>query len=200
MHDYQAQSNSPEAIEALIDCDVVFGCVDSASGRFHLDCLSSAYLIPYFDVGVHIDADGVGGINTADAVANYIQPDGSDLLSRGVYTMDQVSAEHWKTIDRKHYENQKIAGYLANVGEEQPAVISLNMQASCMAFNDFLARLHSYRLDRDREYSTQRFRLVHGSYENETDQRVSNGVFSRYKGTGDRSLLVRNIKLAEAPI
>ena len=197
---YQAQSNSPDAVTALIDCDIVFGCVDSALGRYHLDCLSNAYYLPLFDVGVHIDADGKGGINSADAVAHYVQPEGCYLLSRGAYTMDQVNAEHWKSVDRKHYDNQRVAGYLANVGEEQPAVISVNMQAACMSFNDFLARLHSYRFDPDREYSSQRFRLVHGCYEVETDNGISNPIFLRYLGTGDQSLLVRNLIRAETPI
>ena len=197
---HQAQTNSPDVVAALIDCDIVFGCVDTASGRFHLDCLTSAYYLPLFDVGVHIDADGKGGINSADAVTHYIQPEGSDLFSRGAYTMDQVNAEHWKSVDRKHYENQRVAGYLAEVGEEQPAVISVNMQAACMAFNDFIARLHSFRLDPDREYSTQRFRLVHGCYEVETDNGISNPIFLRYMGTGDQSLLVRNLISAEASI
>ena len=40
-----------EVVRALVDCDVLFGCVDSFAGRYHLDCLASAYLIPYFRRG-----------------------------------------------------------------------------------------------------------------------------------------------------
>lgn len=185
-------TDSPETVTALVNCDVIFGCVDSAFGRYHLDCLASAYLIPYFDVGVRLETDGAGGISAADAVSHYIHPEGDSLLSRGAYTMEQVTAENWKRKEPVYYQEQRLAGYLAAVGEEQPAVMSINMQAACMAFNDFIARIHSYRYDSDREFSVQRFRLIHGCYENETDSGSPHPLLKRYVGMGDRSLLVRN--------
>lgn len=189
---YCALTDSPDVVSALVDCDVIFGCVDSAFGRYHLECLASAYLIPYFDLGVHIEADGTGDITAADAVAHYVHPDGGSLWSRGAYQIKQVTAENWQRSAPDHYAQQRSAGYLAAVGEEQPAVMSLNMQAACMAFNDFMARLHSFRLDNDREFATQRFRLVHGDYEYEADNGTPHPIFKRYKGTGDASLLVQN--------
>ena len=188
----QAQTDSAEVLAALVDCDVIFGCVDTAFGRYHLDCLASAHLIPYFDVGVHIEADGQGGIQAADAVAHYVHPQGASLLARGAYTMEQVAAENARRHDPAHYRRQREAGYLAAVGEEQPAVISVNMQAACMAFNDFLARIHAYRFDPNRDFATQRFRLVHGSYENSSDDACPHPLLERYMGTGDGSVLVRN--------
>ena len=189
---WQAQTDSAEVLAALVDCDVIFGCVDTAFGRYHLECLASAHLIPYFDVGVHLEADGQGGIQAADAVAHYIHPEGASLLARGAYTMEQVAAENARRHDPAHYRRQRQAGYLAAVGEEQPAVMSLNMQAACMAFNDFLARVHAYRFDSNRDFATQRFRLVHGSYENSSDGACPHPLLRRYMGTGDRSVLVRN--------
>lgn len=189
---YQGLTDSPEVVSALIDCDVIFGCVDSAFGRYHLDCLSSAYLIPYFDVGVHLETDGKGGLSAADAVSHYIHPEGESLLSRGAYSMEQVTAENWKRDDPAYYKQQLVAGYLASVGEDQPAVMSLNMQAACMAFNDFLARIHHYRFDKNCEFATQRFRLVHGCYENSVDENVPHQLLKRYMEAGDSSLLVKN--------
>ena len=189
---YRGLTDSPDVVAALVDCDVIFGCVDSAFGRYHLDCLASAYLIPYFDVGVHLEADGKGGLTVADAVSHYMHPEGACLLSRGGYTMEQVTAENWQRKDPAYYQQQRMAGYLAAVGEEKPAVISVNMQAACMAFNDFMARIHAYRFDDNREFGTQRFRLVHGSYENDTDTSSQHPLLKRYMGTGDGSLLVRN--------
>ena len=188
----QARTDSAEAMAALVDCDVIFGCVDTAFGRYHLECLASAHLIPYFDVGVHLEADGQGGIQAADAVAHYVHPEGTSLLARGAYTMEQVAAENARRHDEARYRRQRQAGYLAAVGGEQPAVMSVNMQAACMAFNDFLARLHGYRFDPNREFATQRFRLVHGSYENSADDACPHPLLERYRGTGDGSLLVRN--------
>ena len=192
MHCRRARTDSAEALAALVDCDVIFGCVDTAFGRYHLECLASAHLLPYFDVGVYLEADGKGGIQAADAVSHYVHPDGAGLLARGAYDMQQVAAENALRHDPEHYRRQRAAGYLAAVGEEQPAVMSVNMQAACMAFNDFLARIHAYRLDRNGDFATQRFRLVHGSYENSPDAACAHPLFAPHVGTGDRSLLVRN--------
>ncbi len=188
----QGLTDSPEVIASLIDCDVIFGCVDSAFGRYHLDCLASAYLIPYFDVGVHLEADGNGGVVAADAVTHYVHPEGASLLSRGAYTMEQVTAENWRRDDPTHYNRQRVAGYLAAVGEEQPAVMSVNMQAACLAFNDFMARIHAFRLDDNREFETQRFRIVHGCYESHANQDKPHPLLKRYMESGDSSILVRN--------
>lgn len=189
---YPELTDSPKAVAALIDCDILFGCVDSAFGRYHLECIASAYCIPYFDVGVSLDADGKGGIEAADAASHYIHPEGKGLLARGGYNMDQVTAENHKRLSPDYYEEQKIAGYLAAVGEEQPAVMSVNMQAACMAFNDFLARVHPYRMDNNREFARQRFRIVHGHYENSEFEPVAHPLFAKYMCTGDRSILVKN--------
>ena len=85
-----------------------------------------------------------------------------------------------------------MAGYLAPVDEDQPAVLSINMQAACMAINDFLSRIHRYRLDKYREFSTQRVRMVHGHYEYEPDSMEPHPLFRNHIGAGDASLLVRN--------
>lgn len=192
VHAYEGVTDSAAIVKALIDCDVIFGCVDTAFGRYHLDCIASAYLIPYFDVGVDLDADGEGGILSADAVAHYVHPEGSSLLSRGAYTMDQVTAELWRRADLTYYDQQRLAGYLAAVGDDQPAVMSVNMQASCLAFNDFLARVAGFRLDADSDFNTQRFRLVHGSFETDAAEGKPHRLMQPYMAAGDASLLVRN--------
>ena len=191
---YQAHTSDKKLIEVLMNCDVIFGCVDSAEGRYHLECIASAYWLPYFDVGVYLEADSNGTILQADAVAHYMHPENASLMSRGGYTSNQVTAETWYRTDRKHYEKQRAAGYLAAVGEDQPAVMSVNMQAACMAFNDFLARLHGFRLDRNDDFAIQRFRLAHGHYSNESSEYKSASVFDKYSGMGDRSFLIRKLK------
>ena len=189
---YRKLTDQGAAVRALIDCDIIFGAVDSALGRYHLDCLASAYYIPYFDTGVHLEVNGEGSIESADSVAHYVHPEGTSLLSRGAYTIQQVTAETYYRYNRDLYEQNRIAGYLAEVQEDQPAVMSVNMQAACMAFNDFLARIHQFRLDDNANFGTQRFRLVHGHYELEEDVSRPHPLFEPYVGKGDSSLLVRN--------
>lgn len=43
---HRALTDSPEAVAALVDCDVLFGCVDTAFGRYHLECIASAISFP----------------------------------------------------------------------------------------------------------------------------------------------------------
>ena len=185
-----SKTSDKEAISALKTCDVIFGCVDSAEGRYHLDSLSVAYLIPYFDVGVRLDANGNGGINQAIAAVNYVQPGDESLMERGIYTGEQVRAEGLLRTAPDYYQEQREAGYLAEVGEDHPAVISLNMQASCLAVNDFLARIHGYRLDDNADFRIQSFSLTHGTYEYRKSQKDSE-FFRKYLGQGDQCGLLK---------
>ena len=187
-------TSNPNAIDALKNCDIIFGCVDSALGRYHLDCISSAYYIPYFDVGVQLYADKNGKIGQAIMVAHYIQPGESSLLSRGAYTSRQVTAESMKMNDPERYEKELKNGYILNVPEDEPAVISVNMQAACMSVNDFLARIHGYRLDDDNEFDIQKMSLTHGFYQHKRDNNGIHPMFAKDSGKADRSTLIKLIR------
>lgn len=150
-----------DAALALAGCDVLFGCVDSVEGRYILDVLANAYVAPYFDVGVHVDPDGDGGIRSAVAAAHYVVPGGSSLLSRGVYTADQLAAEGYRRVDPNVDQEGDVPRYLASVGEAQPAVMPLNMLAAALGVTDLLARVHGFRMEGP---EIQRLSLVHGSY------------------------------------
>lgn len=192
---HQARTDDPKVVEALIGCDVIFGCVDSAEGRYHLECIASACWLPYFDVGVRLEIGADGDIKQAISVAHYMHPENASLLSRGAYTSEQVTAESHHRNSPEYYEQQRKDGYLADVGEDQPAVISVNMQAACMSFNDFLARLHGFRLDANDEFATQRFQLVHGHYENhQAKADKPDSLFGKYSGMGDASQLLQQLK------
>jgi hypothetical protein len=182
---YPASIHDDEAVRAVAGCDVVFGCVDTVEGRHVLNELCSAYCIPFFDVGVHIEPDGNGGITHAVAQAHYVQPHGSSLLSRGVYSAEDLAAEAWKRTDPTYYEAQRVAGYLQAVGEDRPAVMPLNMMASNMGVIDFLARLHGFRLDPNRAFATQTMNITHGFYECEAEGKPCPAMF-RLVGLGGR--------------
>ena len=190
---YKSHTSDKQVISQLKECDILFGCVDSAIGRYHLDCLSSAYLIPYFDIGVRIDANRKGGISQAIIVAHYIEPGKSSLMSRGAYRSDQVTAEGLKLQSPKYYEKRKKEGYITAIDEDQPAVISINMQAACISINDFLARIHGYRLDDNNKFDIQRMSLTHGYYQNQADNTEIHPIFIKNLGMADQSYLLRSI-------
>lgn len=154
---------SREAIEAVASCDVAFGCMDTASGRYLLNLLATHYSIPYFDLGVRLDAvpegPSHGRIREICGTVHYLQPGRSSLVSRGLITMDQVKTERLRQRDPKAYARQLDDGYIRGVEEHRPAVISVNMFIAALAVNDFLARLHPYREQPNDEIASIEFSL-----------------------------------------
>lgn len=143
-----------EAICAVAECDVAFGCMDGAEGRHLLNRLATFYCLPYFDVGVRLEADGIGGVSGVAGAVHYLQPGRSSLLSRGVYDLEQVRAEGMRRTSPDLYERHRKEGYIRGVEENRPAVISVNMFFASLAVNDFLARLHPYRNRPNGEFAT----------------------------------------------
>ena len=174
----------PSVVNAVANCDVVFGCMDSIDGRHLLNKLATFYLLPYFDLGVKIEADGSGGVNQVCGTVHYLQPGGSSLLSRHVYTMEQVRADGLHRTDPLAYRSQLEQGYIRGVAENRPAVIQLNTLVASIAISELLARLHPYRIDPNGNYAIHRISLSHGIYEHEGDG-ASCTLLSQHIGRGD---------------
>ena len=169
---------------AVANCDIVFGCIDSIDGRHLLNKLTTFYLIPYFDLGVRLEADGKGGVDQVCGSVHYLQPGGSSLLSRHVYTMEQVRAAGLMRANPVAYRTQLKDGYIRGVKEDRPAVIQLNFLIASLAINELLARLHPYRHDTNSEYAVHRLSLSHGIYEHESDGEPC-PLLARHVGRGD---------------
>ena len=142
-----------DAVKAVAECDVVFGCMDGVEGRHLLNRLATFYLMPYFDVGVRLDADGLGGIDRIAGAVHYLQPGRSSLLSRGVYDIKRVDAESMRRTDPEMYRRLVKEGYLRGVDEDRPAVVSINTFFAALSVNEFLARLHPYRNQSNSEFA-----------------------------------------------
>ncbi len=179
----------PEVVRAVAGCDVVFGCMDSIDGRHLLNKLATFYVIPYFDLGVRLEADGMGGVDQVCGTVHYLQPGGSSLLSRRVYTMEQVRAAGLFRTDPTAYREQRKEGYIRGVQEDRPAVVQLHSLFASLAVNEFLARLHPYRIDPNGDYAVHRLSLSHGIYEHEGDGEPCS-TLARHVGRGDVSPLL----------
>ena len=179
----------PDVVRVAAGADVVFGCTDSIEARHVLNRLSTYYDLPYFDVGIRLDADGKGGIDQVCGSAHYVQPGGSSLLSRGVYTMQDVSAEALRRSDRSRYDALVAEKYIKGVQVDRPAVISVNSHIASLAVNDFLARLHPFRLDDNREFAVQTVSLSQGEYLKFPDGEPC-AVLAGRVGLGDRAPLL----------
>lgn len=174
----------PEAVKNISQCDMIFGCMDTAEGRHLLNRIAAFYLIPYFDLGVHLAADGEGGISEASGVVHYLQPSGSSLLSRRAYTMEQVRAEGLRRTDPIAYKQQLKAGYIEGAIESSPAVASLNSTIAGIAVNEFLARLHAFRSYDSNESEIIRYNFMETMLVTEMSSE-SCAILARHVGQGD---------------
>ena len=181
---------SREAIEALSTCDVLFGCMDSVDGRHVLNKLASTYVIPLIDTGVRLDADGDGGIDSIWLGVHTVLPGGSSLLSRRVYSQEDLQAAFLRRTDPHAYEQQRKLGYVKGVMVDRPAVISVNMEAASAAVNEFLARVHPYRVKPNGCYAVRRVSLS----DPEASESLADGepcrVMGRVVGLGDEEPLL----------
>jgi hypothetical protein len=159
-----------QAVRACAECDVVLGCMDGVEGRHLLNRIATFYCLPYIDVGVKLDADGAGGIENISGTVHYLQPGGSSLFSRGVYSMEQVTAEELRRTNPELYATQRREGYIRGVPEERPAVISVNMYFASLAVNELLARLHPYRNQPNNSYAVVSASLAEMQFYPEAEQ------------------------------
>lgn len=151
-------------LRELATCDVLFGCVDSVDGRDLLNRLATFYAIPYFDLGVRLDANGRGSVDVACGSVHYLLPGGSSLLSRGVYTPDALRAATLRRTNPKQFESELAEGYIKGAKVDSPAVISVNGLCATLAVNNLLARLHPFRIEPNSEIRHQWFDLVNGIF------------------------------------
>ena len=168
---------SREAVFAAAACDVLFCCVDTLEARQLCDSISSRFLIPLFDAGVCIPTrktDPAIAIGDVCGRIDYVQPGGSTLADRGVYTPEGLRAEYLREAAPDAYADELQAGYIKGMVEEAPAVISLNMIAAARSVNEFLARAYPFRLEPNQNYARLEFSLAACE-----EEYYSEGLFSR---------------------
>lgn len=142
-----------DCVRAVAECDIVFGCMDGSEGRHLLNRIATFYQIPYFDVGVKLEADGAGNISQICGSVHYLQPGKSSLLSRKAITLEAIEAEGMKRTNPDQYEKQVGEKYIKGINVDSPAVISVNMHYASLAVLEFLARIHSFRDDSNCDFA-----------------------------------------------
>ncbi len=189
----------PDVIRSVAQCDIVFGCMDSVDGRYLLNAISSYYNIPYFDIGVRLLPDlrdGRNGIREICGTVNYIRPGRSSLLSRGLFNLRDVSQAGLRRNDPAAFEQQVNDGYIAGVENHRPAVITVNMFASSLAVNEFLARLHPYREEANVQHASVEFSLASMELFSDSEHGICSH-FGNKVGIGDVVPLLGQIELTE---
>lgn len=179
-----------DVIKELAQCDIVFGCMDSIDGRDLLNRVSAFYCLPYFDIGVHLEADGKGSVDLVSGAVQYVQPDGSTLLNRKAYTIDDLRTSHIKRTNPEQYKELLQEGYIKGVNEDRPAVISVNTLIASFSVNDFLARIHPFRYFSNEDVAVVRFNLTDLDIQYDADNSPQCPILSKEVGRGDIHPLV----------
>lgn len=152
-----------DAVVAVAQSDVVFCCVDTLEARQIADLIAAAFLLPLFDVGVVIPVRKKGdAFAIADVCGriDYVQPGGSTLQDRGVYSPESLRGEYLRKVAPEAHQQELDAGYLKGLVEEAPAVITLNMRAASACVNEFISRAFPFRLESNRLYARTQFSLA----------------------------------------
>lgn len=185
-----------EALDDLITSDAICGCVDSVDGRHLISQLTNFYLVPFFDLGVRLDADGSGGIKAITASVHYIQPGCSTLFSRKLYTSKRLADENLQRQSPEDFKELEKQGYVHNANVDRPAVISINMQISSMAINELLNRLHPFKDEAPENYAKVTMDYTGGCIMNEAESDFEQDVNSeKWMGRGDCRPFLRLIEL-----
>lgn len=174
------------AINQIADCDVVFGCMDSVDGRHLLNRIATFFLLPFFDIGVKIIADGNGGVTQISGTVHYLQPGLSTLLSRGVYSIKEYESAILLRNDPIEYKKRLESKYIEGIAGNKPAVISLNMFFASLCINEFLARIHSFRIAENNLNAVTRYCFINSLFLNESEaEQLQENIFAKYVGRGE---------------
>ena len=130
-----------EAINALQTCDVIFGCMDTDSGRLILNELCIAYMIPYVDCGVGINL-AKGRIIEAGGRVTVWTPERPCLLCSQEINV-RIAAEELESAQEREFRKQH--GYISGADIPEPAVISLNGTVASLAITEFIALVTGFR-------------------------------------------------------
>jgi len=189
----------PDVVRQVAQCDVIFGCMDTVDGRYLLNAIASYYSIPYFDIGVRLDAvkspSGKARIREVCGTVNYLRPGRSTLVSRGLFSMSDVAAAGLRRNDPDAHDRQVEDGYIKGVPAHRPAVISVNMFASGLAVNELLARLHPFREEPNSEYAAVTFSLASMEFFYDPEEGICD-ILGGKVGFGDTTPLLGLIELA----
>ncbi len=190
----------PDVVREVAQSDIIFGCMDTVDGRYLLNAIASYYSIPYFDIGVRLDAvkspTGNARIREVCGTVNYLRPGRSSLVSRGLFSMSDVAAAGLRRHDPKAHDRQVEDGYIRGVAAHRPAVISVNMFASGLAVTELLARLHPFREEPNTAYATVTFSLASMEFFYEAEEGICDILGSKV-GFGDTTPLLGLMELAK---
>lgn len=127
----------PAAEEALAGCDVIFGCTDGHYSRIVLNRLAYYHLVPVIDLGVLVTADEAGSVRIDERIT--IVGPGTGCLMCG----ERISPAHARAenMDPELRRAEAAEGYVPDIDEPAPAVVTYTTMTSSFAMTTLLHRL-----------------------------------------------------------
>lgn len=117
-------------------------------------------------------------------------------MSRGLFSMQDVAAAGLARNDPAAHARQVRDGYIRGIVGSRPAVISVNMFASSIAVNEFLARIHQFREEANAEHAAVLFSLASMELMSDPEEGIC-PILSRSVGRGDQVPLLGLMELSE---
>lgn len=155
-----------EAVLLASQADLLCSCVDTLDARHIADEIATSFCLPLLDVGVAIPTrKGAGAERVIADVCgriDYVQPGGSTLRDREIYSPESLRAEYLRRAAPNAHADEVNAGYLRGVKEEAPSVIALNMRAASACVMEFIARAYPFRHDSNERFARTQFSLASG--------------------------------------
>lgn len=127
----------PAAEAALAACDVIIGCTDGHYSRLVLNRLAYYHLIPVMDLGVLITTEDTGEVRIDERVT-IVGPGAACLMCSGRISPAHARAENMEPAMRRA---QAAEGYVPNIDEPAPAVITYTTMTSAFGMTALLHRL-----------------------------------------------------------
>lgn len=121
----------------LRHCDIVFCCVDGHGARVVLNRWAYWHLAPVIDVAVLVSStdDLITGI---DGRLTWLSPGAACLLCRGRIDLQMAHVEHLDPQERRRLAEQ---GYVPELEEPQPSVVTYTSLIASLAATELLHRL-----------------------------------------------------------
>lgn len=175
--------STKEAYEAALSCDVLFSCVDRPWGRYILNHIAYAHLIPVIDGGISVTFDNEK-FGRADWQFQTVSPCRPCLQCLKVYEPSDVSLEKSGELEKQ--------SYLAGLPDHHP----LKNNENIFPFSSHLASFEIFHLialvtglGGIDNFGVQRYRYKPGYLSSYDDKQCEEGcTFQKLIATGDRIL------------
>lgn len=169
-----------EGYKSLLDCDVIFSCVDRPWPRYILNHVAFAHLIPVIDGGIKIKFNEEQNFQTAEWQLQTITPGRPCLRCLGVYEPSEVDLERTGKLDDQSYLEGLPRDHHFKSNEN---IIPFSCNLASMEVFQFISLITGIGCT---DFGVQRYRYVHGYVSNYNDLKCTNGCgFMSIIGTAD---------------